>query len=273
MVPKSMHTTEQRDKIKQAFDKAAHTYDQYAILQKQVAAGVEQLCLQHAQSGRREQLLDIGAGTGFVTRPLLQHYPDAQITALDLSQNMLNTIPDHAQLHKVCADFMHLPFEEPQFDVVTSSLALQWGQDLQPLFDGLYKVLRPGGQLVFSTLLEDSLFELRNSWKQADKYEHVNQFASLSALNQAIEQAGLKMLQQRQENITLHYASANEVLKSLKGIGANTVLQGKGSAKGLGGRSSFRQFEQAYETFRKPAGLPLSYTVLWIVAAKEPLKA
>lgn len=269
---KPMHTAEQRDKIKQAFDKAAHTYDQYAILQKQVAAGVEQLSLQHAHSGRREQLLDIGAGTGFVTRPLLLHYPAAQVTALDLSPNMLDTIPDDARLHKVCADFMRLPFEEARFDLITSSLALQWGQDLLPLFEGLYKVLKPGGQLVFSTLLEDSLFELRDSWKQADRREHVNQFASLLNLNTAIEQAGLKMLQQRQENITLHYASANDVLKSLKGIGANTVLQRKGAVKGLGGRASFKQFEQAYETFRKPAGLPLSYTVLWIVAAKEPLK-
>ncbi len=263
------------DKVRKSFDKAATTYQEYAVLQKQVAAGVEHLCMRYGAQNAA-QLLDLGAGTGFVTLPLLHACPNSQVTALDFSQNMLNTMPDHKNLTKVCADFRSLPLENDTYNIVSSSLALQWGQDLNALFKGVQQVIAKDGYLIFATLLENSLHELRACWKQVDGEDHINQFVDKQTLTDSLQAAGLELVEDRRETITLHYASVVDILKSLKGIGANTRLnmQSKSaSGGGLGGKEKIKKLAQNYESYRvadrDKAGLPLSYDVQWFVMKKK----
>lgn len=256
------------NRIQRAFERAASSYNQHAILQKQVAAGVEQLCLQYSPAENSQAILDIGAGTGYVTTPLLFHYPNSQVTALDISQNMLDSIPKHPHLDKVRADFMALPFAEQSFDLMTSSLALQWGRGLSQLFADLHRVLKGSGRLVFSTLLEDSLTELRTSWREIDQAPHVNQFVKKNVLQKCLIDSGFIIEQQRQETISLHYESAVDILKAIKGIGANTVISRQHVMQGLGGRKQINDLSSVYEQYRNDAGLPLSYSVYWLVLSK-----
>ena len=79
--------------------------------------------------------------------------------------------------------------------------------------------------------------ELRQAWQQVDELDHVNRFIEALELQKLVEQAGFKPLQWKYVQHRLHYAGLPELLKSLKGIGANQV--GGRRAGGLGGRQRY----------------------------------
>ncbi len=73
--------------IKLQFNRCALVYDQYAVVQKRMAYRlIETLTEKEAQP---EKILEIGCGTGFMTRLLYDHYPSAQITTIDIAENMI----------------------------------------------------------------------------------------------------------------------------------------------------------------------------------------
>jgi len=61
-----------------------------------------------------------------------------------------------------------------------------------------------------------------------------------------------------------HYADFRSLLQAVKAVGANQV--GDGRRPGLMSRSAFQRAAAAYETLRVPAGLPLSYDVIYLSA-------
>src|SRR5476651_733154 len=67
-----------------------------------------------------KQILDLGCGTGNLTAAALQHFPDADIHALDLSADILNEcrarFADNLNIHYDQQDFSNLNFEDESFD-------------------------------------------------------------------------------------------------------------------------------------------------------------
>jgi trans-aconitate 2-methyltransferase len=100
-----------------------------------------------------ETILDVGCGTGKLTRELSKLLPKGRVVALDISQNMLggaraNLAKDFGnRVEFVAADLMSLPFREG-FDGIFSTAAFHWVTDHDRLFQSLYRALKPGGWLV-----------------------------------------------------------------------------------------------------------------------------
>ena len=157
------------------------------------------------------------------------------------------------------ADAENLPFETNQFDLVFSSLALQWCDDLAVPLKEIKRVTKHGGHCVFSTLVEGSLFELADAWREIDSYQHVNQFLSEKAIKIALAQSGCQNYQLDLPHITLWYDRALELMRDLKGIGATHV---SGRSQGLAGRQIIDSVETAYSRFQNSQGrLPATYHV------------
>jgi malonyl-CoA O-methyltransferase len=151
---------------------------------------------------------------------------------------------------------------------VYSNLAVQWCQDLEALFRELRRVLRPGGWVAFSTLLEGTLTELKSSWQQVDNYVHVNQFYSQQAWRQAAQSAGLGIAQWRLQPRREHYRELRQLLRELKALGAHNV--NAGMPGGLTGKRSWQQLRYAYEQYRQQDGqLPASWQVLYAVLTHD----
>src|SRR3712207_1379945 len=81
---------------------------------------------------RPQRVLETAAGTGIVTRALARAMPDAEITATDLNQAML----DHAQTELNApnvtwhqADALSLPFENASFDAVVCQFGVMFFPD------------------------------------------------------------------------------------------------------------------------------------------------
>ncbi|WP_018466086.1 methyltransferase domain-containing protein [Calidithermus timidus] len=91
--------------------------------------------------------VDLGCGTGELTRRLADRLPGSTVTGLDSSPEMLARSQNFARegLSFVQGDFREL---EGQYDLIFSNAALQWADDHPTLFARLWGCLNPGGQMV-----------------------------------------------------------------------------------------------------------------------------
>lgn len=246
-----------KDKVADAFSKAAEHYDKHAQFQRDVADLLVDKLPQNL-SGKR--VLDLGCGTGYVAKILLER--GALVTCVDISQGMLAVAKKNLGTNNVrylCADAEQLPITNGEFDYVISSLALQWCDDLSRPLKEIKRVLKSNGVSCLSTLLEGSLDELRCSWAQVDTHQHVNVFKSLKRVKLALAQSGIENHQLDFCKITVWYESAIALMKDLKGIGANHI---NNRTNGLVSRNALHKVEREYQSFRNSAGLlPATYQV------------
>jgi len=244
------------------FGKAAESYDQYALLQKDV--GRQLLYLIPDQNYRKG--LDLGCGSGFFLSDLRQlcHH----LSAVDISLGMLTKAKSHALADwHICGDAEALPFLDDSFDLVFSSLAIQWCNDLAQAFAEIKRVLTSQGYGLFATLTKGSLTELNQAWAAVDDQPHVNQFLTKEQINQYLDIAQVRCIHNQVATHTLFYSNVSEILRSLKGIGASQV-NGKRN-QGLLTRQQLVSLENAYEQYRQPNGLlPITYHVCYGVICR-----
>ena len=248
---------------RRAFEKAADTYDEAAVLQNEIGDRLmERLDYIRLQPRR---ILDLGAGTGMFTSALMKRYRKADVVALDIAQPMLHCVRQRAGwLRKpgcVCADSESLPFNDDSFDFIFSNLMLQWCTDLEATFVELRRVLSPGGLLMFTTFGPDTLMELRASWEAVDGYTHVNSFIDLHDVGDSLLHTKWAEPVMDSERITVTYRELRGLMQDLKHIGAHNVTSGR--PRGLTGKRHLQQLVEAYEPFREDGVLPASYEVVY----------
>ena len=90
---------------------------------------------------------DLGCGPGNLTAFLKGRWPDAEITGIDNSAEMLTKARDaHPDVNWQQADLIKWQPDQPA-DVLYSNAALQWVDGHEALFPALTRSLRPGGVL------------------------------------------------------------------------------------------------------------------------------
>ena len=252
-----------KQQARRAFERAAATYDEAAVLQDEVGMRLlERLDLVRLQP---DSILDLGAGTGKMTAGLMKRYRKARVVAVDIAHSMLQrTRRRGGWLRRprcICADAEQLPFAGNSFDLIFSNLMIQWCQPQDTLFGEFHRVLRPGGLLMFTTFGPDTLQELRECWTRADDCVHVNTFVDMHDIGDALLQARLSDPVVDAERITMTYADARRLMMDLKHIGAHNVTRGR--PQGLTGRQRLRRVIEAYENYRQEGVLPASYEVVY----------
>lgn len=262
-----------KQQVAAAFSRAADTYDSVADFQRAVGRRLLSLlaepqldCLTHQAA--LQQWLDMGCGTGYFCEQLQQRWPQAQGIGLDLAEGMLKVARRRCpELVYLCADAEQLPLVDNSQDLVFSSLALQWCSDFGQVLQEIKRVLKPGGLLLFSSLADGSLLELRHSWQAVDNLAHVNQFRPLSRYQDLAEASGLQVQQLHCHTHTYHYTKVRELTHELKHLGADHVQAGR--APGLVSRQGFQRLLDAYESYRQPQGLPATWQVVYGLLSKE----
>ena len=252
-----------RERLRAAFDRASAGYEAAARLQARVSAELLERLAPFTFAPR--VVLDLGAGTGRVTRELKRRYPRALVIALDLSPGMLREARRHQRLWRrfarVCADALKLPLAAASVDLVFSSLVLQWCEPLEQALAEVRRVLRPGGFFAFSTFGPDTLKELRAAWAQADSLTHVNRFLDMHDVGDAIARSGLAEPVLDADRIELGYPDTLTLMRDLKAIGAHNVNAGR--PRTLLGAARLRRMTEAYEALRRDRVLPATYEVIY----------
>ncbi len=225
-----------------AFSKAAIHYDSAARLQQEVGTLLfDKLtnCLTDNQS-----VLDIGAGTGYCTELFTGHATN--IVALDITPAMLVQARHRLGVNAsyIAADTQLLPIKDDTVDLVFANLVLQWCVDLSDVFSEFKRVLKNGGQIVFSTLGPKTLWELKSAWQKVDDYRHINDFIDINDIQLQLKEAGLSGFVETRM-MQLEYTSAIQLMRGLKTLGAVNVSQTR--QRGLTGKHRLQQVCDEYD--------------------------
>ena len=254
-----------RRQVRRHFEAAAGRYDEVAVLQREVADRL----LRRLDPVRIEpaRILDLGAGTGYATDGLLRRYRRAEVHAVDIAPAMLRRARRAGGWLRrprcVCADLQALPYATDTFDLVFSSLALQWADDLTAALAEMQRVTAPGGALMLATFGPDTLHELRSAWAEVDDAEHVHRFADKHDIGDAMLAVGFQDPVLDGEPFSLTYSQPRAVMRDLKALGAANASPER--PRGLLSPHRLAQAEAAYaRAWRQPDGrVPATYEVVY----------
>ena len=99
------------------------------------------------------RILDLGAGTGLLSGLVLQKYPNAHMTLMDISEKMLEEarqrLSEAPHVRYIVGDYVGYTFNE-SYDFIISSLSIHHLEHTvkQTLFRTVYDLLEPGGVFV-----------------------------------------------------------------------------------------------------------------------------
>ncbi|MDX8403710.1 MAG: malonyl-ACP O-methyltransferase BioC [Mariprofundaceae bacterium] len=256
MVPDNLTSSHiSTEQVKRAFSGATGTYDEHAVLQREIADRL----IQHVEFTKIDprRILDIGCGTGYFTRLLCQRFKKAEVTALDLSEGMIKStqashnrrLPWHGRRHHVVSDGCSLPFADNAFDLVCSNLAMQWVSDPKLMMQEMRRVLAPGGLILFSTFGRRTLSELRQSLAEIahERAGLVLPFPDVTSLGDSLMTLAVELPVTDSDIFRLTYPDTMALIRELKNIGASSAGI-RSRPGGLYGRRLLRQLEENYSS-------------------------
>jgi malonyl-CoA O-methyltransferase len=269
-----MHVIDKR-RVRGAFGKQAAEYDSHAFVQQRVITRfLDKLRNEELASGN---YLDIGAGSGMLLRALRSLYRDGFGVGIDLSVGMSiladDVLKPDQRTKVLTADAEHLPFAAAAFDLVVSTSTFQWLTDLGSAFEEAFRVLKPGGIFSFALFGEQTLHELRSSYRRAlssigqGESDHTHKFFCLQDVGAALEKSGFIACRAVSELDTEMHDDVSDLLRSLKRIGAGNASPR--APRGLSGKMVMLEMMARYRLeFGRESGVPATYEIIYGMGEK-----
>ncbi|WP_414470409.1 class I SAM-dependent methyltransferase [Methanobacterium sp. ACI-7] len=141
------------EKVKEHFEEEAHEFDELILkliphYEEMVDALISAIPFNKEDSIK---VMDLGCGTGTISKSLKEKYNDANITCLDLAENMIEMakikLDAYNDINYITGDFYHFEFPE-KYDLIVSSLALHHlvtDEDKKEFYSKIYGSLNEGG--------------------------------------------------------------------------------------------------------------------------------
>ncbi|XP_045769966.1 arginine-hydroxylase NDUFAF5, mitochondrial [Maniola jurtina] len=174
--------------------------------------------------------VELGAGRGYVSRHFL---PDSveKVTLCDSSQTHLDKaiVGDGVKCDKVLVDEENFEFPENSVDLLVSSLALHWVNDLPGCFDKVMQCLKPDGVFVACVFGGDTLLELRQALQLAEGerlggvHPHISPFTRIRDIGGLLNAAGFTLQTVDVDSMTVWYPSMWHVMSDLRALGESNA--------------------------------------------------
>jgi SAM-dependent methyltransferase len=184
----------------------------------------------------------------------------------------------------VIADEEALPFGDATLDLVVSTLALQFVNDLPGTLVQIRRALKPDGLLLAALLGGETLAELRESFAAAESETtggvspRVAPFADLRDLGALLQRAGFALPVTDTDRLTVRYDSAFALMRDLRRMGATNILVDR-RRRPLRRATLVRMAEIYAQRFADPDGrVRATFEIVWLSgwsphpSQQQPLK-
>lgn len=259
-----------RDRLARNRDRASVDYRKFGFLKARAATHlVERL---EDVSRQFPNALDLGAHTGENSQALLSSPQVKHVVCTERSGQMAQQLRT-AGLMAVCADEDALPFAPSSFDLVTSTLALHWVNDLPGALVQIRNVLKPDGLFLSCLYGGGTLAELRASLIEAESEltggvsPRLSPLPSLQDMAGLLQRAGFALPVADVERVSVRYKNPLDLLRDLKGMGEQAAFAQKDGQqrRPLSKRLLGRMTEIYQERFSDPDGkVRASFEIVWL---------
>src|SRR3989339_414229 len=215
------------NKVSRVFSNIASKYDELTSFHRNVG---ENLISKIENLDEPAAILDIGMGTGYLMRRLIDNYSGSKVVGVDFAEGMLRfSKSKNDRLLIACADASRLPFSRNSFDIIISNLAYQWVEDLYSAFMECRRCLKEDGRFCFSMFGKNTFKELflalDDSFKKLEGRDcfPIEKLADMGYVDSSLAAAGFDIRNVYSENIKVRFASMYDLIRWIKNIGANSL--------------------------------------------------
>ncbi len=237
--------------LKKRFLKSLNIYDKNAAIQKIMASNL----LAFLTNKNFKTILEIGCGTGILTKLLYANFPKAKYTINDIVAECEFFIDDILE-NKIfiSADIEKLKLKN-KYDLIISNATLQWCENFDVTTKNLITNLNKNGILIFSIFGQENLKEIKTLLNVSLNYPTKSYLKTLfNNYNTII----------KEDVLTLEFESALDVLKHLKNTGVNSVAEMNFT------KSKLQNFEKKYtEKFFINKKYILTYNPIYVFIKKD----
>ena len=188
-----MNLIKRNAEMKAFFDRKTEGYDEVHL-----ALMNDKIAITTALPDSIRTVLDLGAGTGLELIPLFEKFPDAHVTAVDISESMLGVLktrPFADRVTCITGDFFSIDFQN-SFDAVISSAALHHfdPDNKRMLYRRIFDALRPGGIYLnsdrFYENIKDQEIDLRDYAEDPNRWPHMDTPLAISVETELLKDVG-----------------------------------------------------------------------------------
>lgn len=217
-------------KIADSFGQAASYYDLHAEVPREVADRLIASLQPWKDIIPQGPIAELGAGTGFVTEGLANLYPDREIEAIDISDQMVSLFKDKFsdRLNVIAqvADAEEIPYNDPDYALTVSGFTAHWFKDPAQTLAQWLEITKPGGLLLAAFPGNESF----PTWQQ-----HCKELGLPFTANTLpdVEEMVIKMsvgpaqVDYYEDTISQSFESASDFFEELKKLGMGTQIQGR----------------------------------------------
>lgn len=190
-----MNIKERNENMRSFFNSKISTYDDT----HQQFMGTKEDLIDSFYENQKD-ILDLGVGTGLELIHLFSINPEVNVTAIDISEEMLKKLKERSfgdRIKIICGDFFEVNFEGP-YDAIISTSALHHfpREDKLRLYKKIISNLRENGQFINSDKVALSKEEeqklLEDYYLYKDERAHCDTPLACETEREILEEAGFK---------------------------------------------------------------------------------
>ena len=198
--------------VNKRFKKSIYTYDDNAIVQKEMANNLIHL-LSTYDLYDFNTVFEIGCGTGFLTELLTQSTKYKKIILNDLILDFEGIIQNKINSEKIefiGGDVESINFSEfKTCDLVISNASLQWLNDFETFADNVSSKIPENGIFAFSSFCQENMIELKKISGIGLNYLSLSKYKEILSKYFIVQYA-------KEEFVKLHFSCSIDIIKHIK---------------------------------------------------------
>jgi len=228
-----------KDLIKKRFEKSLLTYPKYAYIQQETSEKLAGFV-----DKKYGSILEIGSYSGFLTKEIVKKTEFGTYLAVDIVDSFSCIKNLSPKIRFLKGDLEKVELSQ-KYDLIISSSTLQWCSDFNKTIKKLRSYLTPEGHLIISIFGKKNLYQIKEAFETSLNYPDIKDIEHLFSKNAKIFE----------EDKTLQFSSAIDILKHLKYTGVNSLKN----------EFSYCKIKQALNILENKYQNKLTYNPLYVI--------